>query len=156
MDSSVLLAYASLAASRTLLEQLLACLNFSLKSKIYPFDTNKKSDFYELWHFYKLWQQHMQLKTTHPTMLSMRDIYNNSNLNPPTKFTSSSWRTKFKEILPWNISQMITKTIPLRTRVIISYAMKQHSVVNLIESQWKLRQEHDQNFPMEGKRNLFY
>ena len=26
-----------------------------------------------------------------------------------------------------------------------------HSVVNLIESQWKLRQQYDQNFLMEGK-----
>ena len=26
-----------------------------------------------------------------------------------------------------------------------------HPVVNLMESQWKLRQQHDQNFPMEGK-----
>ena len=26
-----------------------------------------------------------------------------------------------------------------------------HPVVNLIESQWKLRQQHDQNLPMEGK-----
>ena len=26
-----------------------------------------------------------------------------------------------------------------------------HPIVNLIESQWKLRQQHDQNFPMEGK-----
>ena len=26
-----------------------------------------------------------------------------------------------------------------------------HPVVNLMESQWKLRQKHDQNFPMEGK-----
>ena len=26
-----------------------------------------------------------------------------------------------------------------------------HPVVNMMESQWKLRQEHDQNFPMEGK-----
>ena len=25
-----------------------------------------------------------------------------------------------------------------------------HPVVNLMESQWKLRQQHDQNFPMEG------
>ena len=33
MDSFVLLAYASLAASRTLLEQLLACLNFALHSE---------------------------------------------------------------------------------------------------------------------------
>ena len=26
-----------------------------------------------------------------------------------------------------------------------------HPVVNLVESQWKLRQQHDQNFPMEAK-----
>ena len=26
-----------------------------------------------------------------------------------------------------------------------------HPVVNLMKSQWKLRQQHDQNFPMEGK-----
>ena len=47
MDSFVLLAYASLAASRTLLQRLLACLNFILDSE---------DD------FYKLWQQHKQLK----------------------------------------------------------------------------------------------
>ena len=33
MDSFVLVAYASLAASRTLLQQLLACLNFTLDSE---------------------------------------------------------------------------------------------------------------------------
>ena len=38
MDSFVLLAYATLAASRTLLQQLLACLNFTLKS-----------DYFSLW-----------------------------------------------------------------------------------------------------------
>ena len=26
-----------------------------------------------------------------------------------------------------------------------------HLVVNLMESQWKLRQQHDRKFPMEGK-----
>ena len=26
-----------------------------------------------------------------------------------------------------------------------------YPVVNMMESQWKLRQQHDQNFPMEGK-----
>ena len=26
-----------------------------------------------------------------------------------------------------------------------------HPLLSLTESQWKLRQQHDQNFPMEGK-----
>ena len=26
-----------------------------------------------------------------------------------------------------------------------------HTVLNLMKSQWKLRKQHDQNFPMEGK-----
>ena len=57
--------------------------------------------------------------------LSMRDKYTNSNLNPLTKFTSSSRSTEFKDILPWNISQMIIKTIPISMRIVISCAMKQ-------------------------------
>ena len=56
MDSFVLLACASLAASRTLLLQLLACLNFTLESEYLSF-WYKGSDFYELR------QQHKQLKT---------------------------------------------------------------------------------------------
>ena len=58
-------------------------------------------------------------------IFSMRDIYISSNLNLLTKFTSSSRSTKLKDILPWNISQMITKTIPISTRIVISYVMKQ-------------------------------
>ena len=57
-------------------------------------------------------------------ILTMRDIYINSNLKPLTKFTSNSRSTEFKDILPWNISQMITKTVPISTRIVISYAMK--------------------------------
>ena len=53
MDSFVLLAYASLAASRTLSQQLLACLNFSLDSEDLSF-WYKESDFYELWQQHKL------------------------------------------------------------------------------------------------------
>ena len=49
-------------------------------------------------------------------ILSMRDIYINSNLNPRTKSTTSSRSTGFEDILPQNMSQMITKTIPIRTR----------------------------------------
>ena len=57
-------------------------------------------------------------------IFSMRDLYINSNLNPLTKFTSSSKSTKFNDILQWNISQMITNTIPISKRIVISYAMK--------------------------------
>ena len=55
---------------------------------------------------------------------SVRDIYINSNLNPLTKYTSSRRSTKLKDILQWNISQMITKTIPMSTRIVISYGVK--------------------------------
>ena len=58
-------------------------------------------------------------------ILLMRDIHINSSLNPLTKFMSSSRTTEFKDILPWNISQMITKTVPIGTRTVISNAMKQ-------------------------------
>ena len=44
--------------------------------------------------------------------------------NPVTNFTGSSRSTKLEDILPWNISQMITKTIPVSTRIVISYEMK--------------------------------
>ena len=57
-------------------------------------------------------------------ILRMRDIQINSNLNLLTKITSSSRTTEFKDILSWNISQMITKTVPMSTRIVISYAMK--------------------------------
>ena len=55
----------------------------------------------------------------------MRDIYINSNVTPLPKLTSSSRSTEFKDILPQNISQMITKTIPISMRIVISYTMKQ-------------------------------
>ena len=58
-------------------------------------------------------------------ILLMRDIYINSNLNPLTKFTISRRSTELKDILPWNISQMITKTMQISTRIAINNAMKQ-------------------------------
>ena len=48
-------------------------------------------------------------------------------MNPLTNFDSTCISTMFKNILLWNISQMITKTIPISTRIVISYAMKQAS-----------------------------
>ena len=57
-------------------------------------------------------------------IFSMRNIYINSNPNPLTKFTSSRRSTELKDILPWNISQMIKKIVSISTRIVISYAMK--------------------------------
>ena len=49
MDSFVLLAYESLAASRTLLQRLLAYLNFTLFSEDLFCWYKQKSDFSDLW-----------------------------------------------------------------------------------------------------------
>ena len=57
-------------------------------------------------------------------IFSMWYIYVDSSLNRLTKFSSSSRSTMFKDILPWNISQMITKTFPINTRTAISYVLK--------------------------------
>ena len=75
-------------------------------------------------------------------ILSMRDIHINANLNPLTKFTSSSRSIEFKDILSWNISQMITKTIPISTRIVISYAMKWGI---LLWISWKVNGNWDNN-----------
>ena len=53
MFSFVLLTYASLATSRTYLQQLLACLNLTLDSENLPVHTNEKSYFYEPWQQHK-------------------------------------------------------------------------------------------------------
>ena len=54
----------------------------------------------------------------------VRDVYVSSNLEPLTRFTSSRRSTEFNNIFPWNIPQMITKIVPIGTRIVISYAMK--------------------------------
>ena len=58
-------------------------------------------------------------------IFSMRNIYINSSPNPLRKFTSSSRSTEFKDILPWSISQIITKIILINTRIVKSNAIKQ-------------------------------
>ena len=75
-------------------------------------------------------------------VFSMRDICIKSNLNPLTKFTSRSRSTKLKDIIPWNISQMIMKIIPISTRIIISYAMKQGILLIIW---WKVNGNWDNN-----------
>ena len=84
--------------------------------------------------------------------ISMRDIYINSNLNPLKKFPSSTRSTYFKDILPWNISHNDHEHRPNQHENSDKLCDEAgHPVVNLMENQWKLRQEHDLNFPMEGK-----
>ena len=56
MNSFVLLALASLAASGTLSQHKIACLNFTLDSEDLFCWYKQKG------HFYQLWQQHKQLK----------------------------------------------------------------------------------------------
>ena len=81
MDSVVLLAYVSLAVSRTNDYQSVWTLLYI--QKIYSVSTNEKGDFYELW------QQQKHLKTIKMSevcmTLTMRDICINSNLNRLTK-----------------------------------------------------------------------
>ena len=54
MDSFVLVVYASLPASRTLLHRVLVCLNFTLDSEDLFCWYKQKSDYDELWQHHKL------------------------------------------------------------------------------------------------------
>ena len=121
MDSFVLLAYAKLAASRTPLQRLLALseLYFRfgrfmlLKQAADNHAAESSTSSWKPWRWVRF-----------DLILKMRDIYISSSLNPLTKFTSSSRSTEFEDILVWNIFQMATKTIPISSRIIISYVMK--------------------------------
>ena len=75
-------------------------------------------------------------------ILTMRDIYSNSNLNPQTKFTSNSKSSQFKDILLWNISQIVMKTILISTRIVISYSMKQGTLLWIL---WKVNENGGNN-----------
>ena len=63
----------------------------------------------------------MEMKEVWP---NMRDVYINSNLNSFIRLTSSSRRTEFKDVLQWNMSHMILKSVPISMRIVISYAIK--------------------------------
>ena len=84
-------------------------------------------------------------------IISMRDIHINSNLNPLKKSTSSRRSTKLKDTLSWNISYDHEDHPNHHDNSHKLYNETGCSIVNLMESQWKLRQQHDQNFPVEGK-----
>ena len=61
-------------------------------------------------------------------IFSISNIHINSNLTPITRFTSSSRSTNLKNVFPWNISQLITKTIPVRLRIVVNYNEMGHPV----------------------------
>ena len=115
MDGLVLLAYTSLAVSSTFLQQLLACLSVTLDSTD-SVGANEKSEFYELWQ--------RKLKTMKMSE-AWPDVRINSNLNLLTKYTCCRRSTEFKDIFPWNISQIIMKTVSISMRIAIIYMMKQ-------------------------------
>ena len=72
--------------------------------------------------FYKLWQQHKQPKNMEISEVWLISIPTRTHLqNSP----AAAEALTHKNILPWNISQMIKKTIPITMRIAISYIMKQ-------------------------------
>ena len=79
MNSFVLLAYASLAASRTLLQWLLACLNFTLESEDFLLVQSKKVISMNYGSSTSSWKPWRWVRLD--LILWMRDIYINSNLN---------------------------------------------------------------------------
>ena len=57
-------------------------------------------------------------------MFTMRYIYISCGMNPLRKLFSSNGNIEFKDIFPWEISQMIMKTVQISTKIVISQAMK--------------------------------
>ena len=84
-------------------------------------------------------------------VLMMSNIYINSNLNRLTKFTSSSRSTQFKDILFWNISQIITKSIPISTRIVISSVIKQGMLFEFDRKSMETETITWSEFPVGGK-----
>ena len=101
INSFVLITYASSAVSKILWQRLLAFPNFTLdlfywqkqKKRIsVKYGSNASSR--------KPWRR-MRLDL----ILTMRDIYINSNMNPLAKFTISSRNINLKDIILWSIFQ---------------------------------------------------
>ena len=122
------------------------CLNFTLDSEsLFCWYKWKKKDSNELWQQLKTMEMSRAWSGTY-------DDEGYSNLYPLTKSNSSSRTTEFKDIFPWKVSQIIIKTGPNQHENSHKLCDETgHSIVSLTESQWKLRQQHDQNFPMKGK-----
>ena len=120
MDSFALLAYASLTASRTLLQRLLACLNFALDSEDLSFWCKLKKWFLRT-------MAAAQAAENHGDEWGLSGylrwgIYTSIPTWSHSQNSRGATSTEFKDILPWNISQMMRKTVLIR--IVISYAMK--------------------------------
>ena len=150
MDSFVLFAYVSLAASKTLLQWLLVCLNFTLDSedllcwykrkKLFPWtkaDAQTDENHGDEWGL--TWYLRWGIYTSIPTWTNLQNslaVAEALNLGyPPKEHRSNDHK---------NCHNQHEKSHKL-------YNEMGHPVLSLTESQWKLRQQHDQNFPMEGK-----
>ena len=120
MDSFVLLACASWAASRTLLQWLLGCLKFTLEAQTRRYKQKKwflwamaaaqvaenhEDEWGLTWYF--LWGRYTSIPTCTHWQNSLAEAE-----APSLKISSHG------------SSQMITKTTPTSTRIVISYAMK--------------------------------
>ena len=66
----------------------------------------------------------MEMNEAWPDTYKEGYIYINFNLDPLAKVRSSSRDTKFRDICPWNIYQIITKTVLISTRIVIRSVMK--------------------------------
>ena len=100
-----------------------ACLNFALDSEdLFCFEQAKKEISMNYDSSTSCWKPWRWVRFH--LILTMRNIYIISNQKPLRKLTSSIRSTEFKDILPWDISQMIIKNIPISMRIIISHAMK--------------------------------
>ena len=122
MDSFVLLAYASLAASKILLQRLLACLSITLCPEDLYFWCKRKKGF--LWTMAAAQTAENHGDEWGLTWYFQWGICINSNLKRQTKVTGSGRSTEIKGIFPWDVPQMITKIIPTSTKITLSYAMK--------------------------------
>ena len=114
-----------MTASRNLLQRVLSLLEFYFRFRIFILLVQTKTvisaNYGRSTSSWKPWRR-MRL----PLIFTMRYIFINSNLHLLTNFTISSRSTEFKDILPWYISQIITKIMPISTGVVIRYAMIQN------------------------------
>ena len=149
MESFVLLAYACLAVSRTLLQELLVCLNFTLHSK----------DLF-CWYKWKKWflwtMAAAQAAENHGDVWGLTWYFRWGIYTSIPIWTQLQNSLAAAEALRWYppIVHLLNDHEDHPNQCENSHELSdetRHPIENLMESQWKLGQQHDQNFPMEGK-----